>query len=221
MNKISKPEDAFLSKVDEAYALIEEQIITMVLAPGQLLSENELAQKFNLGRTPVREALQRLAQQHLVEIMPRRGVRVSAIDVKTQIRLIEVRNVLEQLQAKLAAQRASEKHKKRFLELASAMEKSAQKNDYLTFVRLDSEYNVLMAEACDNPFIAPMLGQLHGLSRRFWHCHFQKKNDLHEAARLHAQVAKAIAEGNELKAEQAAKEHMAYIYTFTKATLDS
>ena len=220
MNKIAKLEDTSISKVDEAYALIEEQIITMVLMPGQLLSENVLAKKFNLGRTPVREALQRLAQQHLVEIMPRRGVRVSAIDVKTQIRLIEVRNVLEQLQAKLAAQRANEQQKNRFLDLASAMEKSAQKNDYLGFVRLDSEYNVLMAEACDNPFVAPMLGQLHGLSRRFWHCHFQKKNDLHEAARLHAQVARAIAQGDELLAEKVSSEHMTYIYNFTRATLD-
>lgn len=221
MNKIEKPEDASVSKVDEAYALIEEQIITLSLAPGQLLSENELAQKYNLGRTPVREALQRLAQHHLVEIMPRRGVRVSAIDVKTQIRLIEVRNVLEQLQAKLAAQRSNEKQKKRFQDIAKAMEKSAQKNDYLSFVRLDKEFNALMADTCDNLFVAPMLGQLHGLSRRFWHCHFQKKNDLLEVSRLHAQVAKAIAAGNELKAEQAAKEHMAYIFAFTKATLES
>lgn len=208
------------SKVEEAYAQLEEKIITMELAPGQLLSENELAQTLDLGRTPVREALQKLAAQKLVEIMPRRGIRVSTIDIGAQVRLIEVRRVLEQLQAKLAAQRASDQQKLRFFEIADAMEQAAQQEDYLAFVRLDSEYNQLMSEACANEFIEPALANMHGLSRRFWHRHFQKNNDLDEAARLHAQVARAIAKGNSVFAEGAAKEHMNYIYQLTKATLN-
>lgn len=209
-----------LSKVDEAYVKLEEKIVTMDLPPGVLLSENELATQLGLGRTPVREALQRLARQHLVEIMPRRGIRVSEIDVREQLRLIEVRKVLEQLQANLAAKRASEAQRARFFEIADEMESAAEHNDYLSFVRLDSEYNTLMSSACDNMFAGDMLNQLHGLSRRFWHRHYQQSDDLPEAARLHAQVARAIARGNELFAEGAAMEHMNYIYSFTKATLD-
>jgi len=209
-----------MSKVEEAYSLIEEKIITMELAPGELLSENELAKELGLGRTPVREALQQLARQYLVEVMPRRGIRVTEIDIKVQMRLIEVRSVLEQLQAKLAAKRATTQQRARFVEIAVEMESAAKQQDYLNFVRLDNEYNVLMSDACDNEFAGAMLHQLHGLSRRFWHRHHQLMNDLPETARLHAQVATAISEGNEILAEQAAKEHMDYVSTFTKATLE-
>ena len=215
-----------LSKVEEAYNLLEEKIITMQLMPGQLLSESELAKSLNLGRTPIREALQKLATQKLVEIMPRRGIRVSDIDVSAQIRLLEIRKVLEQLQAKLAAQRASESQKKRFNEIAEEMEGAAQDNDYLSFVRLDSEYNQLMSDACHNEFVEPALAQLHGLSRRFWHHHSlrdsneKRSDDLVEAARLHAHVARAIAKGNSIFAEAAAKEHMDYIYQLTKSTIE-
>jgi len=209
-----------MSKVEEAYSLIEEKIITMELAPGELLSENELAKALGLGRTPVREALQRLARHYLVEVMPRRGIRVTEIDIKVQMRLIEVRSVLEQLQAKLAAKRATEEQRDRFLAIAEEMVKAAVQEDYLEFVRLDNEYNGLMSASCDNAFAGAMLNQLHGLSRRFWHRHYQLMNDLPEAARLHAQVARAISEGDEFHAENSAKEHMDYISTFTKATLE-
>ena len=209
-----------MSKVEEAYSLIEEKIITMELAPGELLSENELAKELGFGRTPVREALQQLARQYLVEVMPRRGIRVTEIDIKVQMRLIEVRSVLEQLQAKLAAKRATPEQRHQFVEIALEMQRAAQHEDYLNFVRLDNEYNILMSNSCDNEFAGAMLNQLHGLSRRFWHRHHQLMNDLSEAARLHVQVATAISEGNEILAEQAAKEHMDYINTFTKATLE-
>jgi len=100
------------------------------------------------------------------------------------------------------------------------METTADQQDYLNFVRLDNEYNGLMSEACDNAFAGAMLNQLHGLSRRFWHRHYQIVGDLPEAARLHAQVAMAISRADENQAEKAAIEHMDYIHTFTKATLD-
>lgn len=215
-----KTNTAITSKVEEAYTVLEEKIITMALAPGLLLSEKELVQSLGLGRTPVREALQKLAAQKLIEIMPRRGIRVSAIDVGAQVRLIEVRRVLEQLQAKLAAQRANEAQRLRFFDIAEAMEKAAEQDDYLAFVRLDSEYNMLMSAACANEFIEPALALMHGLSRRFWHRHFESNHDLAEAVRLHAQVARAIAQAKGVEAENAAKEHMNYIHQLIKATLN-
>lgn len=209
-----------MSKVDEAYALLEEQIIMMELKPGQLLSESELTQSLGLGRTPIREALQKLATQKLIEIMPRRGMRVTDIDIAAQVRLLEVRRVLEQLQAKLAALRANDIQRTHFSGVADAMELSAKEGDYLSFLRLDNEFNHLMSSACHNEFVEPMLAQLHGLSRRFWHRHLENNHDLVEGARLHAQVARAIAKGNVIFAEGAAKEHMNYIAQLTRKALD-
>ena len=212
--------NAVESKAEQAYRLLEEQIVTMVLPPGAMLSETELATQLELGRTPVREALQKLAAENLVEIMPRRGIRVTEINVKQQLRLIEVRRELELLQAQLACKRASQVQLNRFQEIAVKMMQAAESEDYLMFVRLDRDMNELTAEAADNVFAENMLRQLHGLSRRFWHLHFQAAGDLSEVAAMHARLAKAIAERKNDAAVLAVNEHMDYIHSFTLATLD-
>src|SRR6202046_1952869 len=88
---------------DRAYRLVEELIVTLALPPETILSEQSLAARLRIGRTPIREALQRLARDGLVVILPRRGILVSQINLKTQMRLLEVRRELERLMAKGAA----------------------------------------------------------------------------------------------------------------------
>ena len=92
---------------ERAYRQIEELIVTLELAPETILSEQSLAQQLSIGRTPIREALQRLARDGLVVILPRRGILVSQINLKTQMRLLEVRRELERLMARSAAERAT------------------------------------------------------------------------------------------------------------------
>ena len=209
-----------LSKSDEAYNIIEQKIVTMELAPGCLISENDLARDLSIGRTPVREALQRLAAEHLVEIMPRRGIRVTEMNIRKQLRLIEVRRVLEILEAELAAQRANPEQRQEFKALAQAMVKTADDNDYMQFVPLDYRYHQLLAEAADNDFSAGMLNQINGLSHRFWHYHHEQADDLNQTVRLHVRVATAIAEQDVEGASVAAAEHMDYILAFTRSTID-
>jgi DNA-binding GntR family transcriptional regulator len=93
---------------DRAYRLIEELIVTLALPPETILSEQSLAQRLAIGRTPIREALQRLARDGLVVILPRRGILVSQINLKTQMRLLEVRRELERLMARGAAEGATQ-----------------------------------------------------------------------------------------------------------------
>src|SRR5262249_10140223 len=75
---------------DRTYKIIEELIVTLKLAPGAPISELSLSKQLNIGRTPVREALQRLSREGLVVILPRRGILVSEISVKTQLQVLEV-----------------------------------------------------------------------------------------------------------------------------------
>lgn len=90
-------EQVIESKSDQAYRILEEMIVTTELEPGSLLSESRLVEKLGLGRTPLREALQRLDTENLVEIMPRRGIRITNINIKQQLRLLEVRRTMEAL----------------------------------------------------------------------------------------------------------------------------
>src|SRR5207247_1314295 len=93
---------------DKAYHAIRGLIVSLELAPGAVIDERELIERLQIGRTPVREALRRLAQERLVEVYPRRGMFVTGVDVRELARLSEVRVVLEPEAARLAAERATE-----------------------------------------------------------------------------------------------------------------
>ena len=95
------------SLADKAYHAIRGLIVSLALAPGALIDERELIERLGIGRTPVREALRRLAQEQLVEVYPRRGMFVTPVDARALARLSEVRAVLEPEAARLAAERAT------------------------------------------------------------------------------------------------------------------
>ncbi len=125
---------------DRAYRELEEMIVTLQLLPGTVLSEQALAVRLKIGRTPIREALQRLARDGLVVIMPRRGIMVSEINLRLQLRLLEVRRELERLMASLAAERATADERREFAEVAEAMLVAAAKSDDIAFMRLDQRF---------------------------------------------------------------------------------
>lgn len=204
---------------DKAYRQMEELIVTLRLEPGEVLSEAALAKKLKIGRTPIREALQRLAREGLVLILPRRGVLVSEINVKTQLRLIEVRREIERLMARAAAGRASAEERDEFNAIAEGMDAAAGENDDLAFMRLDQQFNLLMARAARNEFASKSMGLMHGLSRRFWYLHYKEVADLPLAARLHADVARAVASGNPDDSARASDRLLDYIEDCTRATL--
>ena len=206
---------------DRAYGALEEMIVTLQLAPGAAVSEAELSQRLAIGRTPIREALQRLAREKLVQILPRRGVIVSDINVKTQLRLLEVRREVERLVARSAARRALPEERERFVALANGFERAARTNDDLAFMRTDHEFNELSTLAARNEFAAATMRLMQPLSRRFWYVHYKLAADMPESARLHAAIARKIAAADEEAAALATDALLDTIETFTRATLSA
>jgi DNA-binding GntR family transcriptional regulator len=204
---------------EQAYRQLEERIVTLRLAPGEFLSEHALAEGLAIGRTPIREALQRLAREGLVTILPRKGILVSKTDPRKQLLVLEVRRELERLLARLGAQRASGEHRARFRQIADGMDRAARSNDDIAFMRLDRELNLLMSEAGHNDYAARAMRLLHGHSRRFWYMHYKVAADLPLCARLHAAQARAIAAGEAKRAEEATDRLIDYTETFTRATV--
>ena len=195
-------------------------IVTLAIEPGSAVSESELAARLGIGRTPIREALQRLAREGLVAILPRRGIIVSEVNVGRQLRLLEVRRELERLIARSAARRATDEERARFLELAERFEKSARVNDDKAFMRTDREFNSLCSQAAHNEFAAGAMSLMHSLSRRFWYIHYKQAADLPLTAKLHADIARAIAGGSEEKAAKATDKLLDVIEKFTRVTTD-
>ncbi len=213
------PVAAAQSLTDRAYAELEEMIVTLRLAPGAAVSEAELSGHLGIGRTPIREALQRLARERLVKILPRRGVMVAEINVGRQLRLHETRRELERLIARTAARRATDEQRARFRELARDFEKSARANDDVSFMRTDREFNLLCSSAAHNEFAAGAMSLMHGLSRRFWYIHYKQTADMPRTAKLHADIARAIADKDEERAANASDRLLDVIEEFTRATV--
>jgi len=208
-----------LSLTDRAYTHLEEMIVTLQLPPGSAVSETALSQRLGIGRTPIREALQRLARERLVTILPRRGIIVSEINVKSQLRLLEVRREVERLAAKSAARRATPAERARFLEIARRFEKSAKTNDDVAFMRVDREFHDLSVMAARNEFAAGAMGLMHSLSRRFWYIHYKQAADMPLTAKLHADIARRIAAGDDAGAGKAMDKLLDMVAKFTRDTV--
>lgn len=206
---------------DTAYREIEERIVTLQLSPGEVLSESMLVDALGIGRTPIREALQQLAREGLVIIMPRRGVIVSELDVRRQLELLKVRRELERLIARLASERSTANERDRFVEIAKGMRQAARKKDDVAFMRLDREFNQLVSATSRNEFAQRAMSLTHGLSRRFWYVHYKQVLDLPLCARLHAELAEAVASGKSRQAAAASDRLIDYIEEFTRASLDA
>jgi DNA-binding GntR family transcriptional regulator len=213
------PEEESLT--ERAYRTLEEQIVTLRIAPGTVVSETLLSERLNIGRTPIREALHRLARERLVQILPRRGIIVSEVNLATHLRVLEVRRELERLLARAAARRATPEQRRRFASLAEDMTDAARDKDDIAFMRQDREFNQLLLDAARNEFAAGAMALINGLSRRFWYIHYRQAADLPLAARLHAAVASAIAIGHEPAAAAASDSLVDYIEEFARSTINA
>lgn len=175
-----------------AYHRLEEAIVTLSLRPGAVLTEAQLIGLVGVGRTPVREALIRLAQQGLVEILPRKGVAVTGINAIDIMAALDAREVLERLIASEAAKRASPRERIAIIEKAKTMRSAAEAGDANAYMRLDKELDALVAEAARSPYATRAVEPLQALIRRAWY-HFERQDDLVPAAAHHVAFAQALA----------------------------
>ena len=207
------------SLTERAWRALEEEIVTLRIAPGSVVSEAGLAARLGFGRTPVREALQRLASEGLVQILPRRGIVVTDIDVAAQLRLLEVRREIERLLARSAAQRSPQEIRDRFGSIADEMEEASRREDDVAFMRLDRAFNLLLLDAAANEFATAAMRVMNGLARRFWYVHYKQVADMPLAARLHAAVARTIAAGDADAAADASDRLIDYIQDFSRKSI--
>ena len=207
-----------LRAADVAYDAIESMIVTLQLKPGMPIVEAELVELTGLGRTPLREALMRMSSNGLIVQLPRRGLIISDIDAAGHMTLIETRRVIERLIASSAARRATPHHRTEVLECADKMMLAAKQADLAEYMGADQALDHVIHEACRNPSAVAAVIPLIIKCRRFWYA-FQHEGDIEEGARCHLLLAKAIAEGDEKQAEQAANGLMDYLESFARKVI--
>jgi DNA-binding GntR family transcriptional regulator len=204
---------------EEAYRRIEELIVTLELEPGGVVSEATLSERIGIGTTPIREALQRLAREHLVQILPRRGVIVTAVDVGQQLQVLETRRELDRLIARTAASRATPAEREEMAALAKRMEGAATLGDIKGFLQYDNEMNTRAARAARNDVAASTVATLHSTSRRFWFFHHTAHGQAGRTMGLHVDLARTIASGDPARAAAASDLLIDDLYEFARSTL--
>ncbi|MGC4024526.1 MAG: GntR family transcriptional regulator [Mesorhizobium sp.] len=152
-----------------AYHELERQIVTLELAPGSLVTEGALIDRIGLGRTPVREAIQRLAWEGLMSVRPRAGLQIAPLDPADWPRVLETRRGPEIILARSAARLMAEPMAGRFEAAMNAMYKAADADDLAGFLEADNMLDEALTEITDNPFAARVAAPLQAHSRRFWY----------------------------------------------------
>ena len=205
------------SLADRAYVQLREEIITAALAPGTLLREEQITGRLGLGRTPVREAIQRLRREGYVTILPRRGTLVSEISITDLAAIYEVRTRLESWGARLAAERAGAADRQEAEQLVAALD-AVHADDYEELLRTDRRIHRFAYRCAKNAFLAETLDHYHNLSLRILHVAMRRfpalTPQLDDVVHDQRALLEAIGRGDGDTAERVAAAH---ISTFERA----
>ena len=206
------------SQGERAYLLIRDQIVTLKLAPGSVIEETRLRQELALGRTPIREALQKLAHENLVTFIPHRGTFVTDINLTDLHRLTEIRLEMEGYAAALAAERASESDRAAMAALMKELDGTAGA-DVHALMRLDQRIHRQVYQSARNPFLQAMLEETFNLSLRIWFLGLERGVPLQEAVEEHRRLLDAIVSRDSSRARAVMREHVAGFEQAIRAVL--
>ncbi|NLS06750.1 GntR family transcriptional regulator [Rhizobium sp. P32RR-XVIII] len=177
-----------------AYLALEHAIVTLVLKPGALVTEKQLIDLAGHGRTPVREAIQKLAWQGLIIVRPRVGLQIAEIKAGDHADVMQVRRELEPIAASLAAEHATDEQRAALTECARAMADCTVNGDLDAFFAADKAFDEILEEGCPNTFITVALGPVQTHSRRLWYS-TANPDRMNRSISLHVAVIHAIEAG--------------------------
>jgi DNA-binding GntR family transcriptional regulator len=190
------------SLAEQAYVAIRDRVVSLELAPGAVIDERQLIDSLGIGRTPVREALRRLAQEQLVEVFPRRGMFVTGVDLRDLARISEVRAALEPEAARLAAERATEEERDELASLGDQIKRGAD------LMGLDERIHRAVYAAAHNHLLEKTLNEYYVLALRIWMIALDRAEDLEDAVEAHRKLIQAIVVGNGDRAAGVMRAHV-------------
>ncbi len=195
------------SQSEEAYARILERIVCLEMAPGSVVNEARLREELKIGRTPIREALQRLARENLVRCIPHRGTFVTDVNITDLARITEVRVVIESHAARLAAEKLAAADREAIEELLELLH-HGYVTDQRDLMQLDRRIHRTVYRAARNPFLEATLERYFNLSLRLWYLVIDREVRLREAVDEHVELLQAILAADADRAEDIMRRHV-------------
>lgn len=195
-------------RASEIRHVLQEEIESGKLAPGTPLDERALAARFNVSRTPVREAIQQLAARELVSVQPRQGITVSRLSVAKLRAVLEVIAELEALAAKLAARRVDAALAQRLDEAIARCQEAAVTGGSAEYSIANTFFHEAIYGGCRNPYLAEQIRAARRLIQRYRVRDFQSRAQLSKSLQDHLRIARAIQAGDEAAATEAMVLHV-------------
>ena len=187
---------------------IEEQIATGVLPPGSKFDEVSLAEKYEVSRTPVREALIQLAAEGLIELRPRRGALVSTIGPTRLIEMFEVMGELEAMCARLAVRRMTAEELDSLKAAHLACEKAVDSLDPDEYFYCNEKFHHEIYRGSHNEYLIEQAMSLHRRLRPYRRLQLRVRNRIRNSFSEHVAILEAILQGDDQNAEQSIRKHV-------------
>ena len=198
-----------LAKSQSAYDELRRRIVEMELEPGTALIEGELIELLNIGRTPVREAIQRLAAERMIVARPRQTPFVAPIRVEELAQIVEMRFVLEVPAARYAALRATAPERDNLEQANEVFHQAVSSADMQTIFDSDNEIHRLIVAGAHNSYLEDCIHRVAAFSRRVWRLSSHSVRFDDERFRgCHDEMVAAICNGDGETAAAAATEHV-------------
>lgn len=193
---------------DTIYEILKRRIILLDYTPGEVLNEVDLAEEFNISRTPIRKVFQLLHNDKLLNIIPRFGAQVIPIDFKEMKYVFEVTKELDPFATKLAVERITEENIKELQEIMIRLKSYDIDKDYQNAINDDERFHQIIFSSCGNPWLQDILTSLHYQTERLWHYCEQYFDDMYLFSNTLEKVLEAIIEKDLEKAEKYSKLHI-------------
>lgn len=185
-------EPAIGSLAERAYQQLVKKITRLELPPNAVLAEKALMAELGIGRTPIREALQRLANEGLVSHFPNRGMLVADISATSVQHIYEFRSIIDGHMAALAATRASKEDIDELAALHDQLVTATDEGDIDRYVALDLRFYEVMARAAQNIYIAEVVPRIFNLHLRLWFFISKKTGSWRAIARSHEDMTRGV-----------------------------
>ena len=202
---------------ERAYLAFKHRLITLRYKPGDYLNTAQVMEDLKMGRTPVNQAVHRLATEGLLQIIPRKGVMVSPLSIDDALELIEVRLVNEALCVRLAAARISDAQITTLRQLNQQIARASAAHERETMMLLDREFHQGLAEIAGNRRLTDILSIIHAQAQRFWATTLSSVRHMEEVIAEHEAIISALEQGDVQQAEAATRVH---ILSFRQALLN-
>jgi len=193
---------------DKVYNILLDRIITRKIKPGEKLIEEELAENLGISRTPVREALNRLFKDDLIELIPRKGGYIKKLTVRDVEEVYEVREILENLSVRLAIPLIREKDIKRIEQLVQKAEKLTGKDRMKAQVNIDAELHNLIINSCGNRRLQKMIKSLYNFIQAFRVLEAQHPQRSDKAFEEHKMILQALSRREAERAAELMNQHI-------------